>query len=146
MYVAFDPGKRTGIASFNDDGSDRSKGVYTDDNLYVALTLLENFHVSNPIKRFIVEDFRLRQDKALDLVGIEGHADRSIGAIEYAAWKLKVPITFQGSHLLSTAWKWARLPPLRKNQHPPDDLSAYAHGVHWLIINKIRRHPVLDDD
>lgn len=146
MYVAFDPGKRTGIASFNDDGTDRTKGIYTNDNLYIALELLGKFHVSNPIKRFIVEDYKLRADKAFELVGQEGHADRSIGAIEYVAWQLKVPIIFQGSYILKTAWKWAQLPPLRKGQHPPDDMAAYAHGVHWLILNNLRRNPVLDMD
>ena len=144
MYVAFDPGKTTGIASFEDDGSDRSKSVYTGDNLYVVLALLEKFHASNPIKHFIVEDFKLREDKVYDLVGQEGHADRAIGAIEYVAWQLKVPITFQSSSILKTALKWARIKP--RAGHLPDELSAYAHGVHWLIVNNIRRNPVLDED
>lgn len=155
MYVAFDPGKRTGIARFNDDGSDINRGVLTEKHFLSYLQLLMRAqtlgeHTGGLVvpedrpRAFIVEDFKLREDKAYDLVGQESHADRAIGAIELCAHALHVPIYFQGSFILKTALKWARIKPVRG--HLPDELSAYAHGVHWLIVNDIRRNPVLDED
>ena len=144
MYVAIDPGKRVGVATFALDGSDRSKALLPEEDF--RLYLINHIRMQNnyPITAFIVEGFWLRQKEALDQVGSDMPASRTYGAVELAAQMMNVPLHVQPSSILPQACKWARVPYNPRKKHTPDQLSAYAHGVYWLINNKIRRHPVLD--
>ena len=143
MYAAFDPGGRTGIAIFYSDGSDLTKKSLTEEHFLLYLQMLIKVR-DNTFNTFIVEDFRLRQDKALDLVGNNFVASRMIGAIQLTAHILKVPIVYQPSSILPTALKWAGIP--KPRGHLPDELSAYAHGIHYLVKNNIRKHRILEEN
>ena len=143
MYLAFDPGGRTGIAVFNSDGSDENKSSLTEKNFLIYLNTLISFSDSQ-FNCFIVEDFRLRQNKALDLVGNDFIASQMIGAIKLVASSLNVPIVFQSPSILPTALKWAGIP--KSRGHLPDELSAYAHGIHYLVKNNIRKHRILEEN
>lgn len=144
MYIAIDPGKRVGVAKFNDDGSDGPKVALSLEHFRMYLGSLNK---EDGIKNFIVEDFRIQKNKALAFVGDDLVAARAIGSIEFVAQMLNVPIVFQGSFLLPTAIKWAGidLKYLKKTNHLPDELSAYAHGIHYLVSNGIRKHRILGE-
>jgi hypothetical protein len=149
MYVAIDPGKRCGVATFNNDGSDRSKGVLQEKDLraylgiHIKQSQLPFTNTYEPVEAFIIEGFWLRKDKALEQSGSDMPASRAYGAVELAAQIMDVPLHTQPSSILSQACKWAQVP-YNPKKHTPDQNSAYAHGVYWLINNKLRRHPVLD--
>jgi hypothetical protein len=143
MYAAFDPGGRTGIATFHSDGKDIVKTSLAEDNFLMYLNTLIEVK-DKPFKVFVVEDFRLRENKALDLVGNDFIASQMIGAIKLTAHALKVPIIFQSPSILPTAIKWAGIKPHRG--HLPDELSAYAHGIHYLVKNGIRKHRILEEN
>jgi hypothetical protein len=147
MYVAIDPGKRCGVATFNSDGSDRQKVTLEEKSFRLYLGALlsnkEGTPQNPPVEAFIIEGFWLRKDKALEQVGSDMPAARIYGAVQFVSQMLNVPLYTQPSSILPSACKWAQVP-YNPKKHTPDQNSAYAHGVYWLINNKIRRHPVLD--
>lgn len=144
MYIAIDPGKNVGVATFKSDGTDNTKKTFREP---FFLAFLEMLIVSKiPGAVFIMEDFTLRKDKALDQVGSDMPAPRMIGAVQMTSRLLKdshIELVKPGN--LRTALKWAGYPELAnkpRNWHCPDDLSAYAHGVKYLIDRGIRVHPL----
>lgn len=145
MYVAIDPGESVGMAMFTDTGEDIRKLTLRLPQFREALAMLM---VTDKTYHFIVEDFRLRKDKALDQIGSNIPAARAIGAIEMMVAILgeRASITMVQPSVLTSALKAAGFARYANNRrlHPPDDVAAYAHGVQYLIDNKLRRHPVLD--
>lgn len=145
MYVAIDPGINVGMAMFSDTGEDVRKLTLKLPQFRETLALLM---VSDKTYHFIVEDFKLRKDKALDQVGADMPAARAIGAIEMMVAILgpRATITMVQPSMLTSALKAAGFTKYANNRrlHPPDDIAAYAHGVQYLIDIGLRRHPVLD--
>jgi hypothetical protein len=145
MYIAIDPGKNVGVATFKDDGTDNSRKTFREPFFLNFLELL--VAAKPPEVVFIMEDFKLSKEKALDQVGSDMPAPRMIGAVQMTS-----VILGSRSHIelvppghLRTSLKWAGYPELAakpRQWHCPDDISAYAHGVKYLIDRGIRIHPI----
>lgn len=152
MFISIDPGKNVGVATFNDDGTDRKKMIL--DITKFRSLFLRSIHTlvaTHPeIKvTWIMEDYRLRRDKALDQTGSDMPAPRCIGAVEMMhdlIGEQQSTLVFQRPGILYTALKWAGYKQFAKrNVHPPDDIAAYSHGVFYLIDNDYRKHPLFDE-
>lgn len=150
MYISVDPGKTVGVATFREDGTDIARTSLNIDAFRAYLKA--TYHAVKDIDEgltFIIEDFKLRQDKALAQTGSEMPASRAIGSVEMLASLLgeKSTIYWQDPKNLRGALKWAGYPDLARKPrtwHCPDDLAAYAHGVHRLIDLGIRKHPIFE--
>lgn len=156
MFVSVDPGERVGVATFNDKGENIYRTTFSIKEfrkLYLKQILRERLGApkTDPKLVFIVEDFSLRRDKSFEQTGSDMPASRCIGAVELAVDILghdRGEIVFQSPGNLKTALKWAGFPDLAnkpRSWHCPDDLSAYAHGVFYLIQNNYRKHPIFND-
>jgi hypothetical protein len=152
MFIAIDPGKRVGVATFRADGSDISKKIFLLDDEVMGFrhfmgTILESFKESAAHVTFIVESFHLRMDKALEQTGADMPAARAIGVVEMVDTLLasKSNIVMVPPRDLYTALKWAGHNKwARAGAHPPDDIAAYSHGVKYLIDKGLRKHPIFD--
>lgn len=150
MFISIDPGYRVGVATFRDDGSPVAKTsmVLPEFRLYLG-GLYDYSRKHNERMRFLYEDFTLRQDMAIQQTGSDMPAPRAIGALEQIATMLGDMALIEKSQPrnLKTALKWAGYPELAKKPrswHCPDELSAYSHGVMWLINLGIRKHPIFE--
>src|SRR4051794_14244499 len=96
-YLAFDPGKITGWAVFNDDGSVRSMGQATIDELIDLC--VEWAALDEPIRAVIYEDFVVFKHKAKFLAGSRMEASQAIGIIKGLARTTKTELVMQGSDI-----------------------------------------------
>jgi hypothetical protein len=149
MFISVDPGDNVGVATFKADGTDINKTIMRLDKFRNFLSLSV---VVPDVKKmiFIVEDYRLCQNMAIAQTGSDMPASRCIGAIEMVCEILgdRSQIYWQNPSNLRGALKWAGYPKLAnkpRSWHCPDDLSAYAHGVHRLIDLGIRKHPIFGE-
>lgn len=153
MFISIDPGQNVGVATFTEKGGDIAKQTVTLPQfrqLFLKSVLRERLKApeGTPKLTFIMEDYALRQDMAINQTGSDMPASRCIGAVEFAVDILgpergEIKMVKPGN--LRTALKWAGYPELAnkpRTWHCPDDLSAYAHGVMWLIQNDYRKHPL----
>lgn len=149
MFIAVDPGHNVGVATFREDGTDISKTIMSLDKFRDFLKMVtESISKEEPVT-FIMEDFSLRHDKAIDQTGSDMPASRCIGAVEMAAtlFGTRSTIYWQKPGNLKGALKWAGFPELARKPrswHCPDDIAAYAHGVHRLIDLGLRKHPIFN--
>lgn len=146
MFIAIDPGANTGVATFDDEGKDLARHVFREEHMKLFLGSLyeSTYHI-----QFIMEDFKLRQDKALQQTGSDMPSSRVIGMVQMMDHILgdASNIKFVQPGNLRTALKWAGYPELAnkpRDWHCPDELAAYSHGVMYLIQQKLRKHPIFD--
>ncbi|MGS2592258.1 hypothetical protein [Streptomyces hebeiensis] len=152
--MSVDPGQNVGVATFRKDGSDINKTIMNLNNFQNWLAILYktvNESHSDRILNFIVEDYTLRKDKALDQTGSNMPASKCIGSIEQiqALLETRCTIFYAKPTNLKTALKWAGYHELAnkpRTYHVSDDISAYAHGVHRLIDLGLRTHPIFNED
>lgn len=147
MYVAIDPGKNIGLATFKPSGEDLNKKTVDEDKFFFFLKMLigATKEEEKNFVTFIMEDYKLRQDKALNQVGSDIPAARIIGAVQFADSILEKQskIVLQPPSVLYTALKWAGYKRYTsRNSHAPDDVAAYSHGLFYLIKQNIRKHPI----
>jgi hypothetical protein len=157
LFIAIDPGANTGVATFTNEGKDLKRTVMREAEFLKFLKLLYSTvyaqAVDNPESKvgltFIIEDFNLRKDKAIDQVGSNMPSSQIIGAVKMIDNLLdeRSEIIMQRPDVLSTALKWAGFPRYANNRHlhPPDDIAAYSHGVFHLINAGLRKHPIFDE-
>ncbi|MFF5977043.1 hypothetical protein ACFY7C_36685 [Streptomyces sp. NPDC012769] len=151
MYISVDPGENVGVATFREDGTDIGKTVVPLPNFRTFLTNTYFAIKDRDEKlRFVVESFALRQDKSWEQTGSNMPASRCIGSIEQIMSLLgeqsmlwwAEPRNLRGALKIAGYPELARKP---KNWHCPDDLAAYAHGVHRLVELGVRKHPIFDN-
>lgn len=152
MFMSIDPGENVGFATFSPTGEDMMRSV-------VKLKEFRRFYLQITYDRvrtgdldfitFIMEDFTLRKDKAVDQTGSNMPAPRCIGAVEQIdamlGTKSKIVLVKAGN--LRGSLKWAGFPDLAnkpRTWHCPDDIAAYAHGVKYLIDQNLRKHPIFE--
>lgn len=152
MFISIDPGKNVGAASFHPDGTDYNKTSMDEKEFRVFLRRLVSMAGSQPDLNivFIMEDFKLRFDKAIDQTGSNMPASRIIGAVQMVDEILQrqSSIVLQQPGILHTALKWAgysKLANKPRSYHVPDEISAYSHGVYYLINKGLRKHPIFDE-
>jgi hypothetical protein len=150
MFISVDPGLRVGVASFSDDGTDINRTTFNIVEFRRFLKQIYGYALKrNEIVRWLYEDYTLRQDKAIAQTGSDMPASRAIGSLEMVDEMMGELSTLEkcSSSNLRTALKWAGYPQLAnkpRTWHCPDDLSAYAHGVKWLIDLNVRKHPIFE--
>jgi hypothetical protein len=157
LFIAIDPGANVGVATFKNTGEDIKRAVMREEEFRGFLANMYSMayaHTQNPDNEkfgitFIMEDFKLRKDKALDQLGSDMPASRIIGAVQMIDKLLgdRSEIILHQPMVLSTALKWAGFPRYANNRHlhPPDDIAAYSHGVFHLINAGLRKHPIFDE-
>lgn len=126
LLLAFDPGKRTGMAMFRfDTGEFLRKTWLPYDDLTITLANIETGIVS----AIVAENYRQRPG-----VGQRGHtkgeAMKVIGQLESFAVRTKCPIILQEPQVRLIAAKWAGFQV--KKSHMDDDVSAWLHGIYYL--------------
>jgi hypothetical protein len=149
LFISVDPGENVGVATFREDGSDINKSIMRLENFRSFLKMVLAALPQDERMRFIMEDYSLRQDMAIAQTGSDMPASRCIGAVEMISTLLgeRSMIFLQKPGNLRGALKWAGYPELARKPrswHCPDDISAYAHGVHRLIDLKLRKHPIFE--
>lgn len=136
-YVAFDPGKRTGWATFAKDGTLLKRGSMFEDELFIFLE-----QGWPTVKHIIIERFRIYPSKADKLIMNSLQVIEIIGALRFAAFCRHWEVTLQEPQEKDMPLKWMGYF-YSKKSHVPDDKSAHAHGVKYLekagviTINKI---------
>ena len=130
-YLALDPGKITGWATFDKEGNAQDYGQVTKEELYALL-------VEKRPKLLIVEDFELFPWKSKDMPFDTLVAVRVIGAIDFYAWDAGISVILQKPSIKTTGYMWAGIqkPKNHAVSHGPD---AYVHGVYYLQKNGVRK-------
>ncbi|HSW91328.1 MAG TPA: hypothetical protein VLG09_01620 [Candidatus Saccharimonadales bacterium] len=123
--LAVDPGKRNGVAIFEDvkDGKLHYNAIHTVDEL-IDLT---NQISSDFLSAIVVEDYIINGSRNN---GSRGEAIQVIGILRALAARLGIPFVKQPPEKRLIAAKWAG-ESVRKS-HMPDDQSARLHGIFYL--------------
>jgi hypothetical protein len=129
-YIAFDPGKTTGWATFNADGYLTLFGeIVGEDKLTDFLEELD-FTPSVIIYEDYIINPHVRQG------GKRPVASEAIGIIKSFARRKQIELVNQRNTVLDIGLKWAGLK--RPKGHLPDKYSAIAHGTYYLESNNLR--------
>jgi hypothetical protein len=129
-YMAFDPGKRTGWATFDAHGLLTLFGVIIgEDDLMEFLEDIQKIP-----KVIIVEDYIINPN--IRQGGRRPVASEAIGIISSFAKRKKVTLVRQPNTCLSSGLKWAGLE--KPKGHLPDAYSAIAHGTFYVQSKGIR--------
>jgi hypothetical protein len=154
MYISIDPGEHVGVATFREDGSFIKRTTMSLSEfrrVFLKYTYLEAAQHPNTKLHFIMENFKLTHNKALDQTGSNMPAPRCIGAVEMIVDLLsnQAELVLVPPGNLRTALTWAGFPELAnkpRTWHCPDDLSAYSHGVMYLIQQGLQEHPIFKQE
>ena len=124
--LAVDPGKRNGIALFEDvkDGALSINCIMTVDQL---IEYVNNDDFDSRLSAIVVEDYIIGPKGNQ---GSRGEAIQVIGILRAFAAKLRIPFIRQPPEKRLLAAKWAG-EHVRKS-HMPDDQSARLHGIYYL--------------
>jgi len=134
-YLACDPGKATGWATWDDKGNPLDMGtVWSHDQLH---DLLAAFPIT--IKVVIVEDFTLFAKRAKSQIGSNMPASLAIGKIETFSKLWGAAFIKQSSSVKSIAERLTGHSTKGKPHNQTHVLDAYNLGEYWLIKNKIKQ-------
>lgn len=130
-YLAIDPGKANGWATFDEQGNGITMGQC---NVLGLLQLLDE----TTAHTIITEDYRLYPWKRDEQIWSRLDTVRVIGMIQYFCWKNNRNFILQEPNIKSIGYMWAGLQPAKnhKNSHERD---AYVHGVYFLQKATIRK-------
>lgn len=150
MIIAWDPGeKNIGCAmfSYNEDEELANllfKRTVNKPDMYKILEMAEKMLINQPGEKhtFVIETFRIdpnnvanRNPRARNSAMYqwsEVETSQVIGALKYAAYRMNQShVVTQEPGILAMGRKWCdfKVP----QGHIPDDISAYIHGVHYMI-------------
>ncbi len=148
-WLSFDPGKGTGVAAWNDNGSCRGKTEYLEHDLLAFFNYYLNEHKKGDEgwgkpKVIVYEPFRVRPDKAAKFAGSVHEEIQVIGMIKLFAYELGVPLVQSSPNNLKIAamWSGTKIP---AKGHIPNPTSAYLHGYHYLHTTGIIPARVLEN-
>lgn len=129
-HMSFDPGEKTGWASFDQSGSFTGSGIITG-GLHGVSDFLCGLREAP--KRVIAETYRIKD--------FQHHHNMStvptiriLGKLESYAYEHGATWHEQESSVFRTGMKWAGYIHVPKG-HVSDDASATGHGVYWLHKN-----------
>jgi hypothetical protein len=105
--------------------------------------LLRDLEDVPTVKVFIVEGYAIRKDHLAWHSGSKVETAQTIGAIKAAARRMKIQVVEQPASILGTApmHSGMKMPKNHALSHGP---SAYNHGYHYLLTNKIVKPRVLE--
>lgn len=141
ILYSFDPGKTTGFAKWIlDDGGKNdftmpvSFGELSIVQLYKFLDDLTWDEVVNDIA-FIYENYRIRNNpkhRGFNHQWNTGDTLRVIGAIEFRAYQMQIPIHSQEPNVRSVGAGFSGLAH-DPNKHDKDHISAMKHGYYYMV-------------
>jgi hypothetical protein len=132
-WVSFDPGVTTGVTLWNEVGKPIHYNELDIDNLHKFLDRLEicTLQSNAPIKRLIVEEYRLYQSKALQQSGSYLVTVQVIGMIKRSNYVMRLePVVEVRADNKEIAAKWAGQTIPRG--HMPNWMASYLIGYWWL--------------
>lgn len=123
---AFDPGKHTGYAEMELDGTVRRKGIIHFDDIFDFIDSMPRANVV----AIVFEDFRLFGHRATSQSGSILEASQVIGALRVSAkrHKIRAVAVPPGSYRTGAKFVQFKL----SSGHCPDDISAWLTGAFWL--------------
>lgn len=132
-YLAIDPGKRTGYARFDAQGTPiECRAIQGVDNFLDWLEEQETEVV-------VIERYRSRPG-AINAWS-DGPTQQLIGAIKRIARKSEWQIVEQDpSPALAIGLRYIGMATAYKGKHVPDEISALAHGEYYLVSKGIKKH------
>lgn len=132
-YIAIDPGKGVGWATFNEDGSDDEFMTLTEEEVR------EEFmrRVWDHPPAVICEDWKMTPAAAKFMVWSNMPTAKLIGWLEGVCFMQNIPFHLQGAAVKPNAYKMTGRTPLPKSNPLNHAMDAYVHGKYWLIKNKI---------
>jgi len=130
-YLATDPGKTSGWATFDEQGNGITIGQA---NIQDFIKLLE----TTEAKIIITEDYMLFPWKAKEQIWSKLDTVRVIGMIQYICYKRDIELVLQDPGIKGIGYYWAGIP--KAKQHKiSHERDAYVHGVYYLQKNGVRR-------
>jgi len=130
FYIAIDPGKHTGWATFDKEGKLLNLGMFNDEDKF--LDWLEE----QDAKVYVIEQYRNRGGFVNSWSDMP--TSQHIGAIKRIGRKKKVEMVMQEpSPCLTQGLKFLGVWTQYKDKHVPDQISALAHGTYYLRKNRI---------
>jgi hypothetical protein len=127
--MSFDPGMRTGWASFDRSGKLTGSGIIQN-GLYGVSDFLSGLREAPRV--IIVETYRIKNFQHEHNMS-KVPTIRVIGVLEDYAYRWQSKWYEQEANAKDSGVKWAGwIPP---KGHMPDDYSAVGHGVYWLHKN-----------
>lgn len=144
MYLSIDPGKTTGWASFSDSGETLGFGKIKGHDAF-----LDWLEETQDVKVVILENYKVGRSGGSQFTHSFGDVPtlQLIGAIRRVASKRHWTVVEQTPNDMYMGLRylglWERYRgPGRPKRHVPDEQSALAHGVYYLVKHKIRPHPL----
>lgn len=126
MIYSFDPGQMNGIATGSSTGKLSGLKQVGWEDFPKYLDEIKNAEL------FIIEEFRIRPDKAMSFSFSDMKTIQTIGMLRYRAHQLKTPMKFQRPTDKTIGYRWSGTPP-PKNHSLSHQTDAYAHLVfHWV--------------
>jgi hypothetical protein len=127
MIYSWDPGKVTGMAKGTVEGKLLGMAQYTQTELFDFLNTM-----NKDVDTFIIEEFRIRPDKAASFIYSDMQTIQIIGALRYKAHQLGAPVFIQSPTLKSLGYKYAGITP-PKNHDISHSSDAYSHLSYWWV-------------
>jgi len=130
-FLALDPGKTTGWASFEESGVGITMGQCNVEELIEMLK-------TTTAKVIITEDYRLYPWKLKEQTWSKVETVRVIGMIQLWCYLNNLQLFLQDANIKTIGYMWAGLKKAgsHKNSHERD---AYVHGVYFLQKAGIRK-------
>ena len=130
MYLAFDPGKVTGWARFDEAGEVQEMGQLTLEELVPSIESW--LDTEDSIEAVIYEDFIVFRHKAQKMAGSRMEASQAIGLIKGLAQRAGCKIVKQNSSIKPIAERWTQVKP-PSDHSQSHQIDAYNHGKYYLI-------------
>ena len=140
MYLAYDPGKTTGWAMFDDAGESVQYGQLSLDELVTHVDSMTTRSLTeDPLVAIIVEEFKLFGHKAKHQVGSQMEASQAIGILRVLANNTGAEFVLQPPTIKAMAVKWTQLSPKGLAHAKTHWIDAFNHGAYYLIKRGIRK-------
>lgn len=139
MYLAYDPGKTTGWARFDDTGNAQEYGQLSMDELLAHVENMKLLSRDDPLHVVIVEEFKLFGHKARHQVGSQMEASQAIGILRTLAQATNAEFHLQPPTIKSMAEKWTQLSAKGRAHKNSHWIDAYNHGAYYLIKQGIKK-------
>lgn len=131
VYMAIDPGKRTGLNIYDEKGN--ILGMYTIAGSKI-ISFLQDFV---KIKVCIIEGYRVFPHKAKAHVYSDLETPRIIGRVEAWAEVNGIKLVKQRSADKTMGYKYQAEEPAKKSNPQNDVLDAHAHFIFWAVNNGV---------
>lgn len=141
VYVAFDPGKTTGVAVWDESGKAILVGCeLNEDDLD---NYLDNL-VPETVKLFIIEEYRIYS--SVPHIGSKVETVQVIGQLKAYARKHNIKTIEVPADRKEIAAKWAQVSLPKGKTHLPDWKAAYLIGYYYLHREGVIEPSVLKDE